>query len=319
MRQVVFFLNFSHYWHLQINNKIFSPSSLDALNGLPERISDENIKLFDDFFSKLRICVGISEYSDVIQARLNFKEPFLSKDGAPNAFVEDQFHNQLIKDNFKIFRSINCEYLSNNENNICKSCYLNQSFFRSCQSRLSQEDLEPERKRLRTSDTSTANLRYLSREELIERVKNAQNQKKEAIRHASKLHKIVQKEIEKEGVELSKEQNENLSKVLKENPPDFEEGSPAWLLWQQQKEMAEKKDSRGMRWHPLMIRWCLSIYYTSASAYKQLSSNKLSFLKLPHISTLKKYGSFTKPTSGFNPDILNELMTEAKLDSSQSF
>ena len=179
--------------------------------------------------------------------------------------------------------------------------------------------MEPERKRLRTSDTSTANLRYLSREELIERVKNVQNQKKEAIRHASKLHKIVQKEVEIEGVELSKEQNENLSKILKENPPDFEEGSPAWLLWQQQKEIAEKKDSRGMRWHPLMIRWCLSIYYTSASAYKQLSSNKLSFLKMPHISTLKKYGNFTKPTSGFNPDILNELMTEAKLDSPQSF
>ena len=65
---------------------------------------------------------------------------------------------------------------------------------------------------------------------MIVRVKNAQNQKKETIRHASKLHKIVQKEIEKEGVELSKEQNENLSKVLKGNPPDFEEGSPAWLL-----------------------------------------------------------------------------------------
>ena len=30
MNEVLFFLNFSHYWHLQIN-KIFSPSSLDAL------------------------------------------------------------------------------------------------------------------------------------------------------------------------------------------------------------------------------------------------------------------------------------------------
>ena len=35
-----------------------------------------------------------------------------------------------------------------------------------------------------------------------------------------KLHKIVQKEIQIEGVELSKEQNQNLSKILKENPPD---------------------------------------------------------------------------------------------------
>ena len=141
--------------------------------------------------------------------------------------LEDQFHNQLINDNFKIFRSINCEYLNYNENDICKSYFLNQSFLRSCWSRLRQEHLEPQRKRVRTSDTSTGNLRYLSREELIERVKKAQNQKKEAIRHATKLHKIVQKETEIEGVELSKEQNENLSKVLKENPPDFEQGSPA--------------------------------------------------------------------------------------------
>ena len=53
-------------------------------------------------------------------------------------------------------------------------------------------------------------------------------------------------------MELSKEQNENLSKLLKQSSPDFEEGSPAWLLWQQQKEIAEKKYSRGIRWHPLV-------------------------------------------------------------------
>ena len=96
------------------------------------------------------------------------------------------------------------------------------------------------------------NLRYLSREDLIERVKNAQNKKKKAVRYASKLHKIVHKGIQIEGVELSKEQNENLSKLLKQSSPDFEEGSPAWLLWQQQKEIAEKKYSRGIRWHPLV-------------------------------------------------------------------
>ena len=63
-----------------------------------------------------------------MQVRFNFKEPFLSKDGVRNAFVEDQFHNQLIKDNSKIFRSISYEYLTNNENNICKLCFQNQFF-----------------------------------------------------------------------------------------------------------------------------------------------------------------------------------------------
>ena len=53
--------------------------------------------------------------------------------------------------------------------------------------------------------TSTASLRHLSREQLIERVKNAQNQKNEAIRHPSKLHETVQEDIKIEGVNSVKE------------------------------------------------------------------------------------------------------------------
>ena len=160
VNELVFCLNFPHYQHLQIDNKIFSPFSLYALNGLPERISDENIKLFDDFFSKLSIYVGISEYCDVMQARLNFKELFLSKMEHQMLLFKISSSLRLVR-SLRLLRSINCEYLSNNENNICKSCFLNQSFLGSCRSRLRQEDLEPERKRPRTTDASTANLRYL--------------------------------------------------------------------------------------------------------------------------------------------------------------
>ena len=31
------------------------------------------------------------------------------------------------------------------------------------------------------------------------------------------------------------------------------------IFWEQQVEAASKKDSRSMRWHPLMIRWCLHL------------------------------------------------------------
>ena len=57
VNEVIFFLNFSHYWHLQINNKIFPPSSLDALNELPERMSDENIT------NEKTLPAGISNFS----------------------------------------------------------------------------------------------------------------------------------------------------------------------------------------------------------------------------------------------------------------
>lgn len=31
------------------------------------------------------------------------------------------------------------------------------------------------------------------------------------------------------------------------------------IFWQQQMEAASRKNARTMRWHPLMIRWCLSL------------------------------------------------------------
>ena len=50
----------------------------------------------------------------------------------------------------------------------------------------------------------------------------------------------------------------NLPDVLKLNQND----SFFNIVWQQQMQAAAKKDSRTMRWHPLMIRWCLSLRHT---------------------------------------------------------
>ena len=42
---------------------------------------------------------------------------------------------------------------------------------------------------------------------------------------------------------------------LDDLPPD----SFQRIFWQQQVEAAAQKDPRAMRWHPLMIRWCLHL------------------------------------------------------------
>ena len=90
-----------------------------------------------------------------------------------------------------------------------------------------------------------ANLRYLTREELIERLNNAQNHKKEALRKIGKLSKIVAASIEQEGATLGDE-NHIVNEIFNETPHTFAEDTPQFLLWQQQKEEASKKDSRGM-------------------------------------------------------------------------
>ena len=64
---------------------------------------------------------------------------------------------------------------------------------------------------------------------------------------------------------------------------DFPHDSPQYLLWEQQQKQASYSDSKSMKWHPVMIRWCISIYLKSPSAYEQLRNS--GFLKLPNKKT----------------------------------
>ena len=63
------------------------------------------------------------------------------------------------------------------------------------------------------------------------------------------------------------------------------------LFWEQQLEVASKKDKRGLRWHPLMIRWCLYIRYRSSGAYEALRESGI--LALPSQRTLRDYTHYT--------------------------
>ena len=164
------------------------------------------------------------------------------------------------------------------------------------------------------SVSSTTNLRYLIREQLAERLDIAQNHKREALKKIVKSSKIVAASIEQEGATLGGENHNIVNEILNETFHTFAEETPQFLLWQQQKKEASDKDSRRIRWHGLIIRWCLSIYHTFPAAYKQLANRKINFLRLPQVNTSNKYSNFTKSQTGFNPDILKELVLGAGLE-----
>jgi len=64
----------------------------------------------------------------------------------------------------------------------------------------------------------------------------------------------------------------------------FPEGTFRWLFWQEQMKAARKTDAKLMRWHPMMIKWCLNLKLLSSSAYHYLRSS--GFVKLPSECTL---------------------------------
>ena len=64
----------------------------------------------------------------------------------------------------------------------------------------------------------------------------------------------------------------------------------------------------------LSIKWCLSLKLQSSSCYNALRSSGV--IKLPSDRTLWDYTNWTKATTGLNTDVDKQLLTEAKIHSS---
>ena len=89
------------------------------------------------------------------------------------------------------------------------------------------------------------------------------------------------------------------------------------IFWKQQMEAAAKYDARGMRWHPMMIRWCLYLRHRSSGAYETLRSSGI--LKLPSQRTLRDYTYFIKAAPGFSEEVDVMLMEAAKVNSCEEY
>ena len=72
-----------------------------------------------------------------------------------------------------------------------------------------------------------------------------------------------------------------------------------------------------MSWHPLIIRWCLSIYLKSPSTYKHLRTSP--FLFLPPKNILLNDINFTDPKCGFSIDVINRLLQQFNFDEIDKF
>lgn len=106
--------------------------------------------------------------------------------------------------------------------------------------------------------------------------------------------------------------NQSNSDIAKKYPND----SFPRIFWDQHFEAITKKDPRQIKWHPAMIKWCLSLKLQSSSCYNALRSSGV--IKLPSDRTLRDYVNWAKPTTGFSTDVDKQLLAEAAIGSSQT-
>ena len=90
----------------------------------------------------------------------------------------------------------------------------------------------------------------------------------DALNEVAKLPVKASKLIVNEGVKVARDEEQIVKKVMENQLNTFDENTLMGLLWQQQYQQFQKL-SKDMRWHPLIIRRCLSIYQSSPATYQK--------------------------------------------------
>ena len=87
------------------------------------------------------------------------------------------------------------------------------------------------------------------------------------------------------------------------------------LFWEEQRKYNKESKSSSIRYHPMVIKFCLSLATKSSSTYSDLRyDNKTGsgILVLSSLRTLRDYKNYIRPKRGFNPDVLNDLSKKTK-------
>lgn len=77
----------------------------------------------------------------------------------------------------------------------------------------------------------------------------------------------ISQSVEKQGVEVDEAIHNDLLTIVSENTQDVTincpTGSFKQIFWEQQQKAATVKNACSMKWHPLMIKWCLYLRHLS--------------------------------------------------------
>ena len=121
--------------------------------------------------------------------------------------------------------------------------------------------------------------------------------------------------MKENGVTVTEDFHEDMKQMMHETESQMIQNSPSSFMkifWKQQLEAASKNDARGMRWHPLMIKWCVYLCHLSQKAHDTLKQTKCIFL--PSKRTLRDFTHCIKPNFGFSNEVDLQLVRTSNIN-----
>lgn len=158
----------------------------------------------------------------------------------------------------------------------------------------------------RTSATSRVPFRHLTHDELEERAAALANEVKRKTSTIQHNQQRINK-FSEQSVSVTSDIEELVNETINTTQPKFDNDIKE-LFWQQQIKQS-KKSSKGMRWHPMLIRWALTIRSMSSNAYDYIRESGM--VSLPHNNTLNHYVTYRESNCGLIAD--NILHLDSKL------
>ena len=259
----------------------------------------------------LNVCAGHPEsrFSEISKAR---KGKFKSSNGNLIAFTDDYCPVSLNGETYdSTIRTVKCELLVSGVK--CEACKEYRSTLRSMCHRHAQGSTSS------SAVSSHTNYRYLKTPERKERISKLKAELDHSKREIDRLKAKIKSLQEDGGVCIDDKLEQDLQTIMEEKTDEIREmyppGSFLRLFWDQQLMAVQTKERRQLRWHPMMIKWCLNLKFLSSGAYGALRS----VLSLPSERTLRDYTHWIDSSPGFHADIDKQLMDEARVKTIPDF
>ena len=124
----------------------------------------------------------------------------------------------------------------------------------------------------------------------------------------------LKKEIQTSSVPITSGLNNDMKAVMSKALDENNVTPFMKFFWTEQQNYIQSNPT-SVRYHPMIIRYCLALYAKSPSFYEDIRYNEKTgtgFLILPSQRRLRDYKNYIRPQRGFNKHIIHELNTKIK-------
>lgn len=271
--------------------------------GLPVRVFSVNdVSVVISKLCRWSICQGNcdSQFVELVGENIPLCTSSLQKVSYREGYMGAEYSSTI--------RTVKCQLLLRNGSR-CSPCSLHRKVL---WKRLSRSVSEHHDTDLVSSHIPHS---HMSKAQMATKIEQLKKKNKEITGQLEKLRRDVYNEIKDKGKVLSELDNKDLITLLQKHKSDVEKCFPdenclQRLFWEQQLKYAQSRSTKAMRWHPMIIRWCLYLQHKSAKAYEAIRG--MGFIGLPSTRTLFDYSRYLPNRTGFAKENAEHLKAEGE-------